>query len=71
MEDDDEECDEHAELENKKDIAEVELITDGNDEISVAQGLMLFHYCCANNLVNLAVDYFRHFKEEVALKCIR
>ena len=99
VEDEDEECGEHTELDNKEDVAEVELITDGNDENSVAllpiecdfaevskklleagdgalpaalrqKGLLLFHYRCANHLMNLAVGDFlnRHFKEEVALK---
>ena len=90
VEDEDEECGEHTELDNKEDVAEVELITDGNDENSVAllpikcdfaevskklleagdgalpaalrqKGLLLFHYRCANHLMNLAVGDFLNF----------
>ena len=82
-------CRHEMELNCVEDVAEVELITDGNDENSVAlltiecdfaevskklleagdgalpadlrqKGLLLFHYRCANHLMNLAVgDFFK------------
>ena len=59
-EDEDEEYGEYIEVDNKEEVAEVELITDGNDENAALRqkGLLLFHYRCANHLMNLAVGDF-------------